>query len=138
MYCIYPLPLHKFYIYICSVLISLKTNKHSICDGNFFNYHYMFVLISTIKGTSLSLSLSHFDFSIILIFYLLKFRKFRNCVWLQTRYNCYMKIIEIKSINIYKNKYGHIQTIIPWIRLLSPSPFMLFIDWLSQLHIYLP
>ena len=42
-------------------------------------------LISTIKGTSLSLSLSlslsHFDFSIILIFYLLKFRKFRNCVF---------------------------------------------------------
>ena len=43
-------------------------------------------LISTVKGTSLSLSLSlsliHFDFSIILIFYLLKFRKFRNYVWL--------------------------------------------------------
>ena len=39
-------------------------------------------LISTVKGTSLSLSLSlsliHFDFSIILIFYLLKFR---NCVF---------------------------------------------------------
>ena len=46
-----PLPLHNFYIYICSLLISLKTIKHSICDGNFFN-------ISTIKGLSLSLSLS--------------------------------------------------------------------------------
>ena len=52
-----PLPLHNFYIYICSLLISLKTIKHSICDGNFFSYPYMFVLISTIKDTSLSLSL---------------------------------------------------------------------------------
>ena len=55
-----------FHIYICSLFISLKTNKLSICDGkDFFITTYLF-LISTIKGTSPSLS--HFDFSIILIF----------------------------------------------------------------------
>ena len=35
---------HTYYIYICSLLISLKNNKYSICDGNFFNYHYIFVI----------------------------------------------------------------------------------------------
>ena len=36
--------IYIYYIYICSLLISLKTNKYSICDGNFFNYHYIFVI----------------------------------------------------------------------------------------------
>ena len=68
---IVPLPLSLsiltyFHIYIYSLFISLKTSKLSICDGRvFFITTYLF-LISTIKGTSLSLS--HFDFSIILIF----------------------------------------------------------------------
>ena len=35
---------HTFYIYIGFLLISLKTNKYSICDGKFFNYHYIFVI----------------------------------------------------------------------------------------------
>ena len=45
LYIHFSLPLHIYiYIYICSLLISLKTNKYSICDGNFFNYHYIFVI----------------------------------------------------------------------------------------------
>ena len=52
LYIHFSLPLHThththiyiFYIYICSLFISLKTNEYSICDGNFFNYHYIFVI----------------------------------------------------------------------------------------------
>ena len=66
---LFPFP-YIFFIFIYVLFLSLKTNKFSICDGKFLITTTCLFLISTIKGTSLSLSLSHLDFSMILIFYL--------------------------------------------------------------------
>ena len=55
------------YIYIYSLFISFKTNKFSICDGKISIINTCLFFISTTyqRYLSLSLSLSHLDFSII-------------------------------------------------------------------------
>ena len=54
----FSVPLHIFHIYICSLFISLKTNKLSIFDVKFLIITTCLFFISSIKGISLSLSLS--------------------------------------------------------------------------------
>ena len=73
IYTFSPSPTDFKHIYIYSLFISFKTNKLSICDGKFqLSIHVCFLYLLHIKGTSLSLSLSlsHLDFFIILTFYL--------------------------------------------------------------------
>ena len=63
-----PTDFKHIYIYIYSLFTSFKTNKLSICDGKFqLSIHVRFLYLLHIKGTplSLSLSLSHLDFSMV-------------------------------------------------------------------------
>ena len=68
IYTFSPSPTDFKHIYIYSLFISFKTNKLSICDGKFqLSIHVCFLYLLHIKGTSLSLSLSlsHIDFSMV-------------------------------------------------------------------------